>query len=343
MDIVSATHRESCNGAPGRNCPMHYRYSPESFVREPDLRAQTLYVIGGLYGNIPALEAVLALAEQDHASVSLVFNGDFNWFNVDGPGFVSVNEQVLRHTALRGNVETEIAGEDEGAGCGCAYPQWVGEAEVARSNEILQRLRAASLAFPQLRSRLSRLPMHLLVEIGGVRIAVVHGDLHSLAGWDFAQEHLADAAGRRALAHDFESAQVRVIASTHTCLPVVADCETSLGRCVLINNGAAGMPNFAGTRYGVITRISTQPARGFETLYGTRLEGIHVDALPVHYAHERWAAEFLQNWPAGSPAYDSYWRRISSGPAYDIGQAVRLRGDGMRGSGNQNRTGRTIT
>ena len=36
--------------------------------------------------------------------------------------FRRVSEEVARHAAIRGNVETEIAGEESGAGCGCAYP-----------------------------------------------------------------------------------------------------------------------------------------------------------------------------------------------------------------------------
>ncbi|HTD90985.1 MAG TPA: hypothetical protein VK663_10005, partial [Burkholderiales bacterium] len=65
---------------PGRSCPLHYRYSPKDFARAPDFNADTLYVIGGLYGNVPALQAALALAAQEPAPVTLAFNGDFNWF-----------------------------------------------------------------------------------------------------------------------------------------------------------------------------------------------------------------------------------------------------------------------
>ncbi|TMH58846.1 MAG: hypothetical protein E6H62_00465, partial [Betaproteobacteria bacterium] len=134
---------------PGRSCPRHYRYSPAVFSRAADLEAQSLYIVGGLYGNPFALEAVLDLARRENAT--LVFNGDFNWFDVDSEGFGAINETVLRHAALRGNVETEIAGEDAGAGCGCGYPDWVGEAEVERSNEILKRLRETARGHPDLR------------------------------------------------------------------------------------------------------------------------------------------------------------------------------------------------
>jgi len=158
---------------PGRSCPRHYRYSPAVFSRAADLKAQSLYIVGGLYGNPFALEAVLAMARREGAT--LVFNGDFNWFNVDPAEFEGVNKTVLRHAALRGNVETEIAGEDSGAGCGCAYPEWVGEAEVERSNEILRRLRGTAGAYPELRERLAVLPMHLVAEVAGLRIGIVHG------------------------------------------------------------------------------------------------------------------------------------------------------------------------
>ena len=70
---------------PGRSCPPGYRYSPGVFGREADLEARALYVVGGLYGNPFALAAALALAGEEDAA--LVFNGDFNWFNVDPDGF----------------------------------------------------------------------------------------------------------------------------------------------------------------------------------------------------------------------------------------------------------------
>ncbi|MEK6594799.1 MAG: hypothetical protein AABZ67_17150 [Pseudomonadota bacterium] len=308
---------------PGRSCPLHYRYAPSVLAREPDLIAETLYVVGGLYGNRPALAALLDLAAREPGPVTLVFNGDFNWFNVDPEGFSTINRQVLQHTTLRGNVETEIADDDDSAGCGCGYPAWVSDAEVARSDEIITRLRAAARAFPALRERLAMLPMHLVAEVGGVRTAIVHGDAHSLAGWDFAQEALSDPAHRARIASEFAAANTRIFASSHTCLPVAHEFDTPQGACALINNGAAGMPNFSGAHFGVITRLATSPARHVEPLYTLHVDAIHVEALPLHYDHTRWLEEFLANWPAGSPAHASYYRRITAGPAHTVLQAVR--------------------
>jgi hypothetical protein len=167
---------------PGRACPPSYRYADGELKRAPDLYVETMYVVGGLYGNEQALDNVIALHAAEPESV-LVFNGDFNWFNVAAESFLRINRCVLAHIALRGNVETELASDDASAGCGCGYPAWVGDVEVARSNAIMARLRATASSAPQLRARLGQLPMSLIAEIGDARVAVVHGDLESLAGW----------------------------------------------------------------------------------------------------------------------------------------------------------------
>ena len=302
---------------PGRSCPRHYRYSPAVFSQAADLKAQSLYIVGGLYGNPFALEAVLDLARRENAT--LVFNGDFNWFDVDSEGFGAINETVLRHAALRGNVETEIAGEDAGAGCGCGYPDWVGEAEVERSNEILKRLRETARGHPDLRARLGVLPMHLVAEVGGLRVGIAHGDAESLAGWQFSQEALRERPERAEAL--LAGAAIDVFACTHTCLPVMQDFATPRGTALIVNNGAAGMPNFRDTRFGVATRIASAPST--QALYGARLGGTVVEAVPVRYDYEAWMARFDRVWPAGSPAAFSYRKRIASGPGYEVEQAVR--------------------
>lgn len=307
---------------PGRVCPLAYRYAPADLARAAVLEADTLYVIGGLYGNGPALAEILERAGRERDNVTLVFNGDFNWFNVDAAGFASINGEVLRHTATRGNVETEIAGDDDAAGCGCGYPDFVGDAEVERSNRIIERLRETARSFPDLRSRLRSLPERLVASVAGVRVGIVHGDAESLAGWSFSQELLREPARREAAMEWFAAADVRVFASSHSCLPVMQALDTSRGRCILANNGAAGMPNFGGLRQGLITRISATAAP--DALYGATIEGIHVEALPVPYDHAAFERAFLEQWPAGSPAHASYYRRITVGPAYRPEDAIRL-------------------
>jgi hypothetical protein len=285
---------------------VEYRYPPRVFDREPDLVAETLYVIGGLYGNVEALEAIEELARREAGPVTLVFNGDFHWFDIDRAAFAAVEGVVARHAALRGNVETEIAGEDGGAGCGCAYPTDVSDAIVSRSNAILARLRETVRGLPAARERLARLPMHLVARVGEARVGIVHGDATSLAGWGFDRERLAEASHRRWIDSMFAEAKVDVFASTHTCRWALAP----FGPRVVANNGAAGMPNLPGRPTGLLTRIGKRPAQNASRR--AHVAGVHVELVEIAYDHERWVRRFLASWPEGSPAHASYFERIAA-------------------------------
>lgn len=303
-----ASPAHAIESRPGRACPVAYRYSPRVFDRPPDIVADTIYVIGGLYGNVEALAAVEAMAAREPGPVALVFNGDFHWFDIDDGDFAAIEAGVARHRALRGNVETEIAAEDSGAGCGCAYPADVSDAVVSRSNEILLRLRETARRAPGVRQRLEMLPMHLVAGVGEARVGIVHGDAASLAGWGFDRDRLADQGHRRWVESMFADARVDAFASTHTCMPALARFDGG----VVANNGAAGMPNAPGRREGLITRIGRRPAEAAGQR-SERVAGAHVQILPVAYEHDQWLQRFLRAWPEGSPAHASYFRRIVEG------------------------------
>jgi hypothetical protein len=310
--------RQAPEQRPGRTCPVSYRYSPRVFDRAPELEAETLYVVGGLYGNVEALEAIGRLAARESRPPALVFNGDFHWFDVNRDDFTRITEGVLAHRALRGNVETELAHDETDAGCGCAYPADVSEADVARSNEILLRLRETARAYPHLRERLGELPMHLVARVGDARIGIVHGDAASLAGWGFAHDRLDLPSHARWIENAFREARVDIFASTHTCLPALRRFDWGEAEGVVANNGAAGMPNVAGSRYGLVTRIALTPHAGDEAIAGLRVGGVRVEALRVDYDHGRWLRRFLASWPEGTPAHASYYRRIVEGPRFAL-------------------------
>jgi hypothetical protein len=296
---------------PGRTCPVSYRYAPRVFDRKPDLVAETLYVVGGLYGNCEALEALLAMAAREPGPVALVFNGDFHWFDVDAADFAAIDREVSAHAALRGNVETELANEESGAGCGCAYPSDVSDSVVTRSNEILERLRGTARSLPQARTRLRSLPMHLVARVGEARIGIVHGDAVSLAGWGFARDRLDDPAHHRWVESMFAAAKVDVFASTHTCEPALREFAAG----AVANNGAAGMPNYPGRRTGLVTRIGMRPIAQDRAVEGCERAGACVELVEVAYDHERWMRRFLGSWPEGSPAHSSYFGRIAGATA----------------------------
>ena len=302
--------------APGRVCPLRYRYGPRTIAGAPERPAETLYVIGGLYGNLQALAAVEAMAGAEPGPVTLCFNGDFNWFNVDDAGFRAINERVLRHDAILGNVEAELDADSDSAGCGCAYPEAVDPGVVERSNQIHARLKRSAARHPDLLARLAALPMVARYRVGRARIGVVHGDADALAGWRFDVAALDDPALQAWRAEAFAKAEVDVFASTHTCLPTMRSFDLD-GIRLVANNGAAGMPNARGTRFGMLTRIGIAPSP-HASLYGHTARGAHVDALAIHYDQAAWRESFLQNWPEGSPAWLSYFERISKGPQFRL-------------------------
>ena len=298
----------------GRVCPADYRYAPSVFAREAEFRADTAYIIGGLYGNRPALDAIEMLVAAEPGAVSVIFNGDFHWFDAALERFGDLDRRVSMHRALRGNVETELArGADTGTGCGCAYPDSVDDATVERSNRILDRLRQCVDALPGTRERLARLPMSFTATVGDLRIGIVHGDAESLSGWRFSASALDLPTTRRWLEDVRLASRVDVFASSHTCLPALRDFSLDAGRLTVINNGAAGMPNFRGTFHGVLTRIGIEPAP-HAALYGLQRDGVFIEALPIVYDRQRWLREFVEDWPRGSPAYESYYSRIAEGP-----------------------------
>jgi hypothetical protein len=306
--------------AAGRVCPADYTYSPALFARTPDFSADVLYVVGGLYGNLEALAAIERMAALERGPVTIAFNGDFHWFDAETDWFAAIEQGVFRHRALRGNVETELArGDDIGAGCGCAYPESVSGEIVTRSNEILKQLRDAAPVSQW--TGLRDLPMHLVAGVGPLRVGIVHGDATALAGWRFAQDEL-DNPKRRAWLTDVQrAAKVDVFSSTHTCLAALRDVELPDGRLTIINNGAAGMPNFSRSNFGVVTRIAAA-ASPHKPLYGLERDGVFIDALAVEYDQRAFLDRFLTRWPKGSPAYASYHQRIVAGPDYQIAQAA---------------------
>jgi hypothetical protein len=315
----------TADAGPGRSCPLSYRYGVAALAAPASLRTDTLWIVGGLYGNTLALDRVLADFDAEPGDKRLVFNGDFHWFDVAPDEFRRVNDSVLAHQATRGNVESEIARPQAQAGCGCAYPEWVNDETVARSNRILERLRATAQRMPGACAQLAALPMFRVAEVGGERVAIVHGDADALAGWGFSQETLATREGEDAARRAFDAAGVRLFASSHSCLPVL---QGVAGGRAVINNGAAGLPNFAGTRYGIATRISVAPSGS--PLYRMRLGALHVEAVAIAFDAERWTRRFLEQWPAGSDAHASYYARIVGGPSYRIEQALRPAPDVLR-------------
>ena len=288
----------------GRDCPLDYRLAQDAFAGEALFDCQTLYVVGGLYGNRQALAALeKRLAAEPGARA--IFNGDAHWFDRDPAIFQAIEQGLSGHLALRGNVETELGrAADSGAGCGCAYPLSVDEAVVERSNAIQVELTRTVKDLPGMAEHLAARPATALLSVGGRRVAVSHGDEQSLAGWNCSREALGEPQRQQQLDQWLAANRLSVLASSHTCSAVALN----LNQGALINNGAAGMPNFAGGRYGLLSRIATSPHAA--ALYRCERDWLFIEALPLNYDHHAFLADFDRQWPAGSPAALSYRSRI---------------------------------
>lgn len=298
----------------GRACPVHYRYRPERLCeRTETVTDDVLYVIGGLYGNPFALDEIESMARRERASgrsVRLVFNGDFNWFNASDSLFREINQRVLRHTASLGNVEYELAHPSAGAGCGCAYPDFVDQGVVERSNAIMLQLQTVAANHPDIQQSLAELPRWRCLMFGGLKVLVLHGDPESLAGWGLAHESF-QAGNHEAVARWFRQTGADILVCSHTCLPLIWQGEVDGRSRLVINNGSAGMGNLQGDPRGLLARIARTPAGG--AVAQQALLPLHCALQPVAFDLQAWLADFDRLWPAGSDAAVSYRDRLLGG------------------------------
>lgn len=303
------------NNHAGRSCPIRYQYGAAKIAQAPLIHCEVLYVVGGLYGNSLALDAIEAMAAQEQGRVRVCFNGDFNWFNNSPEDFVQINQRVLNHDCILGNVEAELGEPLDVADCGCAYPEDVDQGVVDRSNFIHTELKRIAQQQPELLEALLKKPFFARYSVGSLKVAVVHGDGDSLAGWRFDPVHLKreDEAGWRAAL--FEKAQVDLFASSHTCSAAFHREPLPNGQTGLIsNNGAAGMPSESGSLNGLLTRISTTQLHDNALVFqSTQLNGVWIEQVRVQFDQAAWQQHFLGQWPEGTAAHTSYFKRISEG------------------------------
>merc|ERR1712083_232769 len=100
------------------------------------------------------------------------------------------------------------------------------------------------------------------------------------------------------------------IACTHTCLPYLVQFPNY----VVINNGALGMPNLQNNMNGIVGAITTERRKLPGALCRAMVNGLQYSLIQLpNYDHDAFQAEFRSLWAENSPAYKSYWSRISGG------------------------------
>lgn len=100
----------------------------------------------------------------------------------------------------------------------------------------------------------------------------------------------------------FGRADVTVFASTHTGLPYAQVIPDGRGQRLVVNNGAAGLPNFMDTSCGVFTRLSSDSRPPADSLYGTTIGALRCDAVALRFDLGEWRRRFLVQWPRAALA-----------------------------------------
>ena len=124
---------------------------------------------------------------------------------------------MLLDTPLRGNVETEIAGDDDRNGCGCGYPESVPDADVERSNASCRGCGGwrAPMITGHRAAHATRCAANASGGAGGeTRIGIVHGDARASPAGALLTIRCDDARRLEPIAALFDDAEVDGFAST---------------------------------------------------------------------------------------------------------------------------------
>lgn len=304
-------------GIAGRVGADDYAINPGEWDKDPFATCDTLYCIGGLYGNIEAMKTCIEMLKDESGDVCVTLNGDYHWFDGELESFLEIERLVEPYIPMNGNVELELSRpEAGGVGCGCSYPTSMSDNFVNRSNAIYAKLRATIAQKNGLAESLRGRPAWGVVRVGDALVGITHGDEKSVSGWDCSVDALRRSERLEELEEFFANHAVDVLSTTHTC----AAAAMTVGNGAVINNGSAGLPEYKDMIFGLVNRIST--TKHPDALYRAEVKGAYIEAVPVRYDNDTFISWFDSIWEEGSPAAKSYRPRAIAGPDTVISDAV---------------------
>jgi diadenosine tetraphosphatase ApaH/serine/threonine PP2A family protein phosphatase len=225
------------------------------------LELNTIAVFGGVYSNYLALAAALDDAPRRGAEATYCL-GDMGAFGPHPDRAINVlrDQGVI---CIQGNYDHSIGNELPDCQCGYTDP---------RDNHFARISYAYTLAntSPANRAWLRDLPPQMRIELGKYRLLLCHGSPRRTN--EFLWESTTSSAF---LDHLLDSHQADVILTTHTGIKWQRRLANDRH---FVNVGVLGRPENDGRTNVWYTILSATPA-------------LHVEFVPVHYDHERLAAE----------------------------------------------------
>jgi predicted phosphodiesterase len=222
-----------------------------------------LMVFGGPYSNLEATWAVLDEAARLSISADrIICTGDVVAYGADAAATVDLIRDRVEHVVM-GNCEQSLAaGSDD---CGCGFP----------TGSSCERLSAAWFSYASrelnndARAWMADLPRRINIEIGGCRLAVIHGGVDMINRFIFASTATAIKLG------EIRKTGVDGIMGGHCGLPFTQAINQKLWH----NAGAIGMPSNDGT------------PRVWFSLLRAEADGIVIEHRPLDYDYATAAAK----------------------------------------------------
>jgi uncharacterized radical SAM superfamily Fe-S cluster-containing enzyme len=255
-------------------------------------------IFGGCYSNFEATFTLIQLMERLGIPAShRICTGDIVAYGADAEACVGLVRNTADHVVM-GNCEESLAAAKPD--CGCGFPE----------GSACQRLSSAWFAHadrqisPESRKWMATLPRRIDLQIGGARLAVVHGGTQQINQFIFAST------STKTKVLQFDQAEVDGVIGGHCGLPF---SQSVAGR-LWHNSGAVGMPANDGTRrvwFSIITPVD---------------RGLEIQHRAINYDHASAAAKMRT---AGLP--NEYAMTLETGlwPNCDILPATEIRERGV--------------
>lgn len=247
----------------------------ENKLKHLGLKSGRLLLFGGVYGNLQALEALIAIAETEGIPPeNCICTGDIT-------GYCAQPEETVQQfrewgaLGIAGNVELQLAKDSED--CGCDFKAG------SRCDGL------SKLWFPFTKGHLSKesvawianIPNNICFEYGGKKVTVVHGSYENVSAFIF--ESTSEAIKKRC----FEQTQSDILIAGHCGLPF----SQSLDGLLWLNPGVIGMPANDSTQRVWYMLMEMQEGeirymhRSFEYDFKQAQRLMHQYHLPDAYAH----------------------------------------------------------